>query len=253
MTVKANPDTEQDDRLQIFMEGAISSGDVAATSALLSKYPKHRPSVFVDSGGGEIGAAIAIGRLLRARDAKVSVGSPPSKCLSSCVLIYAAGVERVNFAQGLEQGGIRTTTGTGIGIHRFYFSRVSATATTSEIQAARNKQKEYVRSYLSDMNVLTQLLDAMEATPPEMMKMLTVKQLHSFGLLDRDPVYDEKDVASKAAYFGLTSAEFRKRSVEAAAYCRNKGVPNRLGTKDVDFDALMSCEPDYIRLGRGSK
>ncbi len=258
LTVKANRDVEEDDSLRILIEGSISSRDVVEIKAVLAKYPRHTPRVALDSNGGDIEAAMAIGRALRVRDASVSVGMPPRKCYSSCVLIYAAGVERENYGDLVEKYRHLEAGGSGIGIHRFYFSHLSASATTADIQAARNKQKERIRSYLSDMNVSTQLLDAMEATPPEAMRMLTLKELRSFGLVARDPVYDEKVVAGRAAYFGLTSSEYRKRSVEAKDYCSTQSFakkPNlpKKGLPDIDFDSLLNCEPDYIKSGRPSR
>jgi len=139
---------------------------------------------------------------------------------------------------------------TGIGIHRFYFSSLPASANTADIQAVRNKQKEHIKSYLEEMNVSSQLLDAMEATPPEAMRMLKVKELASFGLAGRDPVYDEKTVAEGAASVGVSSSEYRKRTVEAKAYCQ-KLFDKRRGT--VDLDLLLACEPNYVKAGRGNK
>ena len=254
ITGKANPDIEENSALRIVVEGAIASSDVAAVERLLSKYPGYTPHVALDSEGGDMNAAMAIGRLLRARDAAVSVDSIGlGKCLSSCVLIYAAGVKRENSPQDVASWGRTSGTliETGIGIHRFYFASLRESATTAEIQASRNKQKERVAAYLSEMNVSSQLLDAMEATPPEKMRMLTVKELNAFGLSDRDPVFDEKEVARLAAYYGLTSAVYRKRALEAKTYCDQRfSAQDR---KKLDFDFLVSCEPNYIKAGRGSK
>jgi hypothetical protein len=252
ITGKANPDIEENSALRIVFEGAIAPSDVSAVERVLSRYPRHTPHVDLDSEGGDMDAAMAIGRLLRARDATVSVDwIGDEKCLSSCVLIYAAGVKRKNSSQEMARLGSKSIFGTGIGIHRFYFASLREGATTAEIQASRNKQKERVRVYLSDMNVSSQLLDAMEATPPEKMRMLTVKELNAFGLSDKDPVFDEKEVARLAAYYGLTSAVYRKRAVEAEAYCSQRFSAR--DRKKLDFDALMSCEPDYIKAGRGLK
>lgn len=152
ITWRANPDIEESDALRIAFAGAIALSDVSAVERLLSRYPKYTPHLVIDSQGGDIDAAMAIGRLLRAKDAKVRVSEiSEGKCLSSCVLIYASGVIRENDAQwsNLARAGI----GSGIGIHRFYFASLRESATTAEIQASRNMQKERIKAYLSDMNV----------------------------------------------------------------------------------------------------
>lgn len=241
--------TIDDEILSIGIDGIISPSDVGAVEKLLNAHAKYNVRVYLSSDGGEIESAMAIGRLLRRRDATVIVSD---KCLSSCVLIYSSGVERLNNAEALT-GTMRNSINTGIGIHRFYFSHVSPNATTSQIATARNRQKDRIRDYLSEVNVSHQIIDAMEATPPEQMRILKLSELYQFGLGRVDPVFDERRTALQASYFKLNSAEYRKRSAAAKAYCNNparyRKCSNQNDTCNFDFDALVNCESDFIRAG----
>lgn len=88
----------------------------------------------------------------------------------------------------------------------------------------------------------------MEGTPPEQMRMLKLDELHQFGLAHIDPVFDEKRVALRAAYFKITSAELRKREVAAEAHCDR--LIGGLDKNRSDFLRLaIDCEPDFIRKG----
>ena len=235
--------------LAISLEGSIEPSDARQISQILARHPKHSVRLNITSNGGEIAAAIAIGRQLRARDAMVNV---LDQCHSSCVLIYSAGVERKNPAESARLRGDQSPPSTGIGIHQFYFLHVSPNATSEEITAARNKQKNQIRAYLSDMNVSAQLLDAMEAIPPERMRILKTSELHQYGLGPVDPVFDEKRVAREASLYKLTSAEFRKREAAAKRHCAQAflGKQSKTGTlPDIDFN----CEPNFIRSGGQQK
>ena len=52
----------------------------------------HR-SVYIDSLGGDVRAAMEIGRIVRRREMGVNV-IPETSCASACVLVFAAGVDR---------------------------------------------------------------------------------------------------------------------------------------------------------------
>jgi hypothetical protein len=233
--------------LELSINGTIVATDAQAVARILSAHPQRHVTASLSSLGGDLDAAMKIGRALRARGATVGVWS--GQCLSSCVLIYAAGVERYNPAETALKLGSGTPQSTGLGVHRFYFSHLSPHASTAEISKFRNKMKDQIRRYLSEMNVSHSLLDLMESTPPEQMKMLRINELNQVGLTRLDPVHEEKQVAQQAAYFGISSAEFRRRQAAARQHCalQDRARAAKLGTLgDLDF----GCEPDFIRSGR---
>ena len=236
--------------LLIELNGSINSSDENQVHTLLSKYPKHAVGVNLSSIGGDVDSSISIGRLLRAREASITV---TDECLSSCVLIYASGVERMNIAQAASELGNRSILSTGIGIHRLYFSNISPDSTMIQISTARNRLKERVGKYLSEMNVSLQLLDAMEAVPPEEIRILQLTELRQFGLGKIDPALDEKRVAQQAATYNLTSAEFRRRSAAARSHCvqfpPGTNCIKRPSVCKVDLNLLALCEDNFIRAG----
>jgi hypothetical protein len=236
--------------LRIWFDGTILRSDVSAIETVLNRYPKREVTVNISSLGGDVEAALDIGRLIRSRKASITI---VDTCYSSCVFIYAGAVQRMNSAR-LSSGHFETNRpngATGLGIHRFYFAALPEDASTSKVTAARNSLREKIERYLHDMNISNQLLDAMESIPPERMKLLSLREANSLGLSDTDPVHDEQQVAWYAARYKITSAEYRRRSVAAETYCleqdrkkvcRNDGV-------NCDFGYIWDCRMKFIQAG----
>jgi hypothetical protein len=110
----------------ISAQGDITAATPALLRRVLKQAGKARPPIVIRSGGGDLDAAMAMGRLIRERKLDVAVGftsfqgcapgdktcKPPREhkgvyrgfvgevralCLSACPLILAAGTERVAF------------------------------------------------------------------------------------------------------------------------------------------------------------
>lgn len=87
----------------VALHGRIVPGSLPLVRAALDRAGPGRTTVLIDSPGGSIGPAIAIGRLIRARGLKVEVarvtgGAPTdvdASCASACVLVLAAGTSRI--------------------------------------------------------------------------------------------------------------------------------------------------------------
>ena len=87
----------------VALHGRIVPGSLLVVRAALDRAGPGRATVLVDSPGGSITPAIAIGRLIRARGLRVEVarvaGGKPTdvdaSCASACVLVLAAGTSRV--------------------------------------------------------------------------------------------------------------------------------------------------------------
>jgi hypothetical protein len=75
--------------------------------------------VHVDSGGGNVPAAIAVGRLLRAMDTPIAV-DPDATCASACVLIVAGAAHRLVYGR--------------VGIHRPYFETPATDFAVADVQ-----------------------------------------------------------------------------------------------------------------------
>lgn len=190
------------------IDGQLSGAAVEKVRSLLPNATRNRYDgtlhVSLRSVGGDVDAAMAIGRLLRDAEASISTCT----CSSSCVLVLVAGVRR-----GGCSGGQR------IGVHRIYQEHVPASLSLEEIRAARTRNLLAVRSYLDEMSASPSLVDLMESIPPEETRYLTEDEQRRFGLLGDDAAWNEKHVARQAAKYGIKSAEFRRRDVLAKQKC----------------------------------
>jgi hypothetical protein len=88
----------------VLAEGWITSGTVEQTKAQMATWPKKADVIF-NSDGGDLLAAMELGKLIRANQRNTRIGAPkktasnielaPGRCLSACVLSFMGGVQRV--------------------------------------------------------------------------------------------------------------------------------------------------------------
>lgn len=164
----------------------------------------QRPTFRLNSTGGDIEAAIGIGRLLRKMSAMVVVPID-GKCYSACVFIVAGGVTRI---LGDDM----------IGIHRPYSTRTDE-RDYATVQAEYNRIAALAKSYLQGMNVSPALYDAMVAVPPDKLRILSHSELVEFGLNETDPVYQEIEDASEAKSYNLSMPLYLSRKAEVDDSC----------------------------------
>ncbi|SHH25314.1 hypothetical protein [Bradyrhizobium erythrophlei] len=164
----------------------------------------------INSYGGDVSAAMAIGRLFRKESASLGV---EGHCISSCVLILAGAVDRQVSGDNV------------VGIHRPYLAS-GRTATSAEIAATYSGYLAQIKSYLREMNVPTRLATDMLAVEPEAVRMLTLKELESYRLLGVDPTEQERRAVSReirdlkeAEELGIDRIEYTKRKARANATC----------------------------------
>jgi ATP-dependent protease ClpP protease subunit len=184
----------------------------------LSRESRSGLTMFVNSIGGDMEAAMKIGFILREQQARVVVREGAS-CASACVFVLAGGVDRD--AQGV------------VIIHRPYRA-------TSVVLGWQEAQRQYeirnatIRTYLQRMNVSPALLDAMNSIAPEDFRTLPAEDLKLYGLAGRDPVYQEELYAGEARRLGITMMQYlgkRKRYNECT-----QAVP------DASPAVLSNCE-----------
>jgi hypothetical protein len=70
---------------------------------------------------------------------------------------------------------------------------------------------QHVREYLARMNVAPEFLSFMQSFEPDNIRLLKKSELQRFGLGENDPVFQEREVANRAASMGISSLELRKR------------------------------------------
>src|SRR5262249_4738049 len=127
---------------------------------------KHiSPIVTIASPGGDVEAAMRIGRDLRRTEGDVISMGP---CYSACVLIAAGAVERTAFA---------------IGIHRPYFADAT-TANFAEADARYKKLMSDVREYLHEMNMPDEVFQIMQEVAPNELRTLSLKDMRRLGFVE---------------------------------------------------------------------
>jgi len=174
---------------------------------------------FLNSDGGDVEAAIAIGRQLRKVHAMAFI-LKNERCYSSCVFILAGAVKRTLFHT--------------IGIHRPY--SISTMARNFQtIQDEQRRIAKLAKDYLEEVNVSPSLYDAMVNIPPENIQLLSASELQSYGLLEVDPVEQEMDDAFNARQYGLSKVEYLRRKVKVDDICANGDINDYVNCRDAIF------------------
>jgi hypothetical protein len=181
----------------------LDPASAESRSASLARHNLKRPIFRLNSSGGDLEAAIGIGRLVRKMSAHVIVPSE-GKCHSACVFIAAGGVHR--------------SLNDHIGIHRPYSTRTDH-RDFATVQAEFNRTAAVAKAYLQEMNVSPALYDAMVIVPPEKFRILSGSELEGFGLGPTDPVQQEIDDAASALDHQLSKSEFLRRKAKAKTSC----------------------------------
>ena len=203
------------------LTGNITSYDHKAFLEFKRHYPKsmYLRQLYLNSAGGDLEAAINIGRLVHKLGLQVLVETTPHQttptvCYSSCVLVLAGGKMRF----------VWPSTGTepsNIGIHRPYLSRVTTDLTSSKASDQLSSLRAILRSAFRDFNVSPDLADRMMAVPPDKIKFLTGDDLAYWGLNEDDPVHQTRHNNGMAVAYGLSLKEYINRRQLANTYCRN--------------------------------
>jgi hypothetical protein len=181
--------------VQVFLQGYISWEDVYAAKMMqnLIKTGRHRiygNLVSVAGNGGEVDAAMELGRVLRKLGVSTVVAEG-EQCMSSCVFAF--------------MGGDARSVAGRIGIHRPYFS--STRAVPDRRVHYRQLQKK-LREFVEELDFPPSLYEAMMAVPPESVSMLAPADLKKFYLEGMSPSTQEEADAASARELGLTVLEF---------------------------------------------
>jgi hypothetical protein len=170
----------------------------------------YGPWMTLESGGGDVEAAMRAGEIARKYHVNMRVLSDRS-CASACVLLLVGGVDRIIFGN--------------VGIHRPYSAGYSPSLTESE---KRYKSvSASVERYLHAMNMPPRLIDAMNATPPDQVHWLTVDELTQFGISASDPVWQDRVDSIEALSRGLSKQGYYARKQQATEQCKSVPASNR--------------------------
>ncbi|WP_281995667.1 hypothetical protein [Ruegeria faecimaris] len=188
--------------LTVVVEGEIAQEDVQALSnALRSGKNASLRLAVLSSGGGDLRAAMQMGRMFRANgfDAVVPSGH---NCMSACVFLLAAAVHKN--VEG------------GVGIHRPYFVSGSPENVGEEIRKLKGVSAEFLR----EMNVPERLAEDVFSVDPGKVRMLTTRELEDYRLNSKDFVSQETDTHNMMRDLGMSRQEYEAFRSDLDYSCR---------------------------------
>lgn len=195
----------------ILIRGEITQQDALTFKTLIANRVRLWGKLFRDfmwvhlnSPGGDVAAAMEIGRIVRDGEMTAAVDEDGS-CASACVLILASGIRRV-------------IAGTVI-IHRPDMAQAAQSGGLADADNWDTATRDRIADYLREMNIPTSLADDMMAVPPERGKSLSESDLALYMLTNDDPADADKMIAIGAEIYGLTMFEYRARHVYAFDRC----------------------------------
>jgi hypothetical protein len=151
--------------------GAIEPGTAVRFAAEIEKRGSYVKAIVLQSPGGSVADALAMGRLIRSRGYATEVESG-RVCASSCPLVFAGGVER------------RAGEKSAIGVHQVFAADSGRSATASPMGDGQRVSAQ-CQKYLRDMGVDVQVwLHAME-TPKERLYYFKPDELIALKLATR--------------------------------------------------------------------
>jgi hypothetical protein len=153
----------------VIVDGATwLRGEILPQDLLALSQRAREPGLVLrlDSRGGQLTSAVAIGRLLRAMKAAARVEAGAS-CLSACVLVLAGAPYR------------SVAPGAVIGLHRPHDDD-DARLPAQVLHDKQARLQAFVKAYLREVNVPTTLFESMQQAPNG--RMLPPSELAWYGL-----------------------------------------------------------------------
>ena len=175
----------------LILSGEIKKSDVVELTKLLPKYK----SIWLNSPGGDVSAAMDIGRLLRRFDS-VAFVDYNQVCVSACVLVLAGSTFRMIKGK--------------VGIHRPYLPQDNAT-TVEEQKVIYDSIRKVIINYFEIMNINPTLYDDMFRISPRSVKFLSKEELDFYGLSGTDPYFEEAASVLEARKLRISKEELFKR------------------------------------------
>jgi len=179
---------------RIVIRGQITQQDFAFFSSHAKEFESRALRVFLNSPGGDVDAAMKIGRIIRSVWGETYINNPAAHCYSSCALIFIAGVKRYNFGE--------------LGLHRPYFG--SAPLTREQIEKQMPIIRNVLKEYVEEMGITASFFERVFNTDPSEIDILRGDDSDKI-VPDTDPTFDEVRTSLGARHYGLTTSEYRKR------------------------------------------
>ena len=192
------------EEVRVYVSGNITREDklgaeVMADMIATGRQKLYGNTVWFASDGGDIDAAMDVGRLLR-RLGVFAVIDRNDQCMSACVFAF--------------MGGERRSVGGRLGIHRPFFPY---TQDLPDRQARFRYMQKILKDYVEEMDFPYSLYEAVMLVPPESVKVLAAAELKSLFLDGISPSSEDLADAAAARHLNLTMAEYLKRKAGAPA------------------------------------
>ena len=149
------------------LTGTIAPGD--ADRLMTEETVTEGLTVYLNSPGGSVSDALALGRWLRDRGANTAMGES-DVCLSACPYLLAGGVERT------------VAEGAWVGVHQHYFDQNAVLPAFMAVEDIQRGQGE-VMAHLIAMGVDPAMMQPALMTPPSEIYLLTPEELTRYGVV----------------------------------------------------------------------
>jgi hypothetical protein len=198
--------------------------------------------VSLDSLGGDLTAAMEIGKIAHDQKLRVMVG-PSAKCVSACVFVLAAGTQRK----------IRGV----VGIHRPYFATLGDATSPELVWRNYGELLKRAKDYLVSMSASPRLLDEMLRIEPNDVRFLSRAELDGFGLGEGPPSGNIENLAAlkeavavkSAAAYRLSRIEYNRRAALIDRTCALDSYQSPF--EPIDFSAYGRTEEE-LRMSPGA-
>ena len=152
-------------------------------------------SISLNSDGGNLGAAMELGRLIR-RQRITTVVSGDARCLSACAFAYLGGTERLFVTDFNDDERANYSHQTRLGFHSFVYAPIEALS-NSEIQIlgpslSRDIQgiTSILSNYVAEMGVSTELVSISSEIPADNFRFFDYDDLVRLNIITWRPEVD---------------------------------------------------------------
>jgi hypothetical protein len=159
---------------RLMATGTITPGVSEAFAAEVGKRGDYIKTVVLNSPGGSVTDALAMGRLIRERKFATEVEAG-KYCASSCPLVFAGGVER------------RAGDKAAIGVHQVAAISSASTAPRDEMDVAQRISARCQR-YLGDMGISLQVWVRAMETPHDKLFVFKPDELKSLNIVTTEAI-----------------------------------------------------------------
>lgn len=221
----------------IYLDEPITGDLYKKLQALIEKRDPTRPvQVYVDSLGGDLDAAIRIGRLFRQSAPVTAVVT--GVCASACVFSLVGATTRI--------------VGGRVAIHRPY-TVDSAARSYADLQNQFVSIDNVARRYLSEMNIAPTLYDEMLRYPPESARVLITSDLERYRVSGTDFVWEEAMQRRHAQNLGIGRQAYVERLGVAERVCTTPSSKSSKESTEQLADRLVAwseCRSRVLATGR---